>query len=57
MNISYQEVLIFAVIALIIISIAWLIVWIIKGLGGGYNGNATTSTRTGEDRGLSLIHI
>ncbi|MEH0147039.1 hypothetical protein V6D40_05090 [Corynebacterium sp. Q4381] len=39
MNISYQEVLIFAVIALIIISIVWLIVRIIKGFGSGYYGN------------------
>ena len=53
MNISYQEVLIFATIALIIISIAWLIVRIIKGFVSGYNGNATTSTQTGEDRGKS----
>ncbi|MCT1368745.1 hypothetical protein M3701_00925 [Corynebacterium mucifaciens] len=53
MNISYQEVLIFAVIALIIISIAWLIVRIIKGFVSGYNEDATTSTRTGRDRGKS----
>lgn len=53
MNISYQEVLIFAVIALIIISIVWLIVRIIKGFVSGYNGNATTSTPAGGDRGKS----
>lgn len=53
MNISYQEVLIFAVIALIIVSIVWLIVRIIKGFASSYNENATTSTRTGGDRGKS----
>ena len=37
MNISYQEVLIFAVIALIIVAIVWLIVRIIKGFASGYN--------------------
>lgn len=41
MNISYQEVLIFAVIALIVISIVWLIVRIIKGFGSGYYGTET----------------
>lgn len=50
MNISYQEIIIFAVLALIVIAVIWLVVRIVKGFGSGYFSSEVEDARSKSPR-------